>query len=97
MSEWERGFSAGWDAAMRAANKYGSLMYEPTDRRTTESAKKALKRSKTRKGKRTASAYSKRYGKAFKRLAPKYKKKAGGWKKNGFKLCATAARKAAKK
>ena len=49
------------------------------------------------KKKRKASAYSKRYGKAFKRLAPKFKKKNGSWKKNGFKNCAKAARKEAKK
>ncbi len=47
--------------------------------------------------KRKASAYSKKYGKAFKQLAPKYKKKSGGWKKNGFKNCSCAARKVAKK
>jgi hypothetical protein len=49
------------------------------------------------KKKRAGSAYSKRYGKAFKRLAPKYKKKNGQWKKDGFKRCAAAARKEAKK
>lgn len=46
---------------------------------------------------RRASAYSKRYGRAFKKLAPKYKTKAGGWKKDGFRRCAAAARKEAKK
>jgi len=50
-----------------------------------------------RKKKRKATAYSKRYGKAFKRLAPKYKKKNGAWKKDGFKRCAAAARREAKK
>jgi len=49
------------------------------------------------KKKRRATAYSKRYGKAFKRLAPKYKKKNGSWKKDGFKRCAAAARRVAKK
>ena len=49
------------------------------------------------KKKRKATAYSKRYGKAFKRLAPKYKKKNGSWKKDGFKRCAAAARRMAKK
>lgn len=49
------------------------------------------------KNKRKASAYSKRYGKEFKRLAPKYKKKNGAWKKDGFKRCAAAARRKAKK
>ena len=53
--------------------------------------------STSKKKKRRASAYSKRYGKAFKKLAPKYKKKNGGWKANGFKRCAAAARKVAKK
>lgn len=49
------------------------------------------------KKKRAASAYSKRYGRAFKKLAPKYKKKNGQWKKDGFKRCAAAARREAKK
>ena len=57
----------------------------------TTAAKPATKK------KRAGSAYSKRYGKAFKRLAPKYKKKNGQWKKDGFKRCAAAARKEAKK
>lgn len=63
------------------------------------------KRTTTRKGKsnssrstkRKASAYSKRYGRHFKQLAPKYKKKNGQWKKDGFKRCAAAARRMAKK
>jgi hypothetical protein len=49
------------------------------------------------KKKRRASSYSKRYGKCFKKLAPKYKKKSGGWKKDGFARCSRAARKCAKK
>jgi hypothetical protein len=53
-------------------------------------------RSKPKK-KRKSSAYNKRYSKAFKKLAPKYKKKNGSWKKDGFKRCAAAARKEAKK
>lgn len=47
--------------------------------------------------KRKPSAYNKRYGKCFKKLSPKFKKKNGSWKKNGFKRCAAAARKCAKK
>lgn len=46
---------------------------------------------------RKAGAYQKRYGKHFKRLAPRYKKKSGGWKKGGFKATQKAAHKAAKK
>lgn len=37
------------------------------------------------------------YSRAFKKMAPKYKKKSGGWKKNGFKNCAAAARREVKK
>jgi len=58
---------------------------------------KAASKPVAKKEKRKASAYSKRYGAAFKRLAPKYKTKAGKWKKDGFKRCAAAARKEAKK
>lgn len=43
------------------------------------------------KPKRTASRSQKKYGRAFKRLAPKYKKKNGSWKKDGFKRCVRAA------
>ena len=47
--------------------------------------------------KRKASAASKRYGRAFKQVAPTYKLKNGSWKKNGFKLAVRAAHKLAKK
>jgi len=49
------------------------------------------------KKKRAPSAYNKRYGTAFKRVAPKFKKKNGQWKKDGFKRAGAAARKVAKK
>jgi len=41
--------------------------------------------------KRRASKSQLRYGRAFKRLSPKYKKKNGSWKKDGFKRCVRAA------
>jgi len=47
--------------------------------------------------KRKASAYSKRYGKAFRKVAGRYKKKNGGWMKNGFKRAQKAAHSLAKK
>ena len=50
-----------------------------------------------KKPKRKASAYSKRYGQMFRRVAPKYKLKNGSWAKNGFKRAQTAAHKLAKK
>jgi len=46
--------------------------------------------------KRKASAYSKRFGKAFKKVSPQYKLKNGRWKKNGFKSAVRAAHKLAK-
>jgi hypothetical protein len=49
-----------------------------------------------RKTVRKASAYSKKYGRAFKQVASKFKKKGGGWKKNGFKNAQKAAHKKAK-
>ena len=49
------------------------------------------------KRKRKASAYSLKYGKAFKSVAPRYKTKSGSWKKNGFKQAQKAAHAQAKK
>ena len=49
------------------------------------------------KKKRKVSTYQRKYGAAFKKLAPKYKTKSGKWKKDGFKRCAAAARRVAKK
>lgn len=50
-----------------------------------------------KKVKRKASAYSIKYGKAFKRVAGKYKLKSGKWAKDGFKRAQKAAHKQAKK
>jgi hypothetical protein len=83
MNDWKEGFAAGY-AQGSQSNR-------------TVVPKVASKRATKSKPKRKASAYSVRYGKAFKRLAPKYKLKSGSWKKNGFRLCAKAARKVAKK
>ena len=80
--EWERGYSAGYRAAHR------------TDVRDITSDRGE---SAPKKRKRKASAYSKRYSAAFKRLAPKYKLKSGAWAKDGFKRCGAAARKEAKR
>jgi hypothetical protein len=52
---------------------------------------------KPKKAKRKPSAYAQRYGRAFKKLAPKYKTKAGKWKKDGFKRCQKAAHREAKR
>ena len=85
-SDWERGYDAGYRAALGTARRdIGSDLGD-----TAPVAKKA---KRTRK----PSAYSKRYGAAFKRIAPKYKNKRGGWKKDGFKRAQKAAHRAAKK
>ena len=81
-AEWERGYAAGYAAAHRTDVR--DITVDRGDSAPT-------------KRKRKASAYSLRYGKAFKKLAPKYKKKSGQWKKDGFKRCGAAARRVAKK
>ncbi len=46
-----------------------------------------------KKAKRKASAYSIKYGKAFKRVAGKYKLKSGRWAKDGFQRAQTVVHK----
>ena len=48
------------------------------------------------KGKRKATAASKRYGRAFKKVAVDFKKKNGSWKVNGFRNAVRTAHKLAK-
>jgi len=50
-----------------------------------------------KKTSRKVSAYSKKYGRAFKKLQSKYKTKAGKWQKDGFKRCQKAAHALAKR
>ena len=85
-ADWERGYAAGYTAAHR------------TDvRDITTDRGEAPPVTKAEKPKRKASAYSKRYGKMFKRVAPKYKLKNGSWAKDGFKRAQRAAHKLTKK
>lgn len=87
MGAWEDGFASGYEAGLKNATSI-TLSTHPVGKRLVPKKKprKALK----------SGGYHSRYGKAFRRLAPKYKKKSGGWKKDGFKRCAAAARKEAK-
>lgn len=87
MGAWEDGFAAGW----RAREDLAPSAMPPSV------VKRALRQRSKGKPKRRASAYSKRYGAAFKRIAKKNKKKGGGWKKGGFARTQKAAHKAAKK
>jgi ribosomal protein L17 len=52
--------------------------------------------SSSSKTKRAPSEYNKKFSAAFKKVAPKFKKKNGGWVKDGFKRAGAAARKAIK-
>ena len=83
--DWERGYDAGYRAALGTARR-------DIGRDIGDSAP-APKAKKTRK----ASAYSKRYGREFKRLSSKYKLKNGSWGKDGFKRCQAAAHRATRK
>ena len=85
-ADWERGYAAGYSAAHR------------TDvRDITNDRGMAAPVKEEKKPKRKASAYSKRYGKMFRRVAPKYKLKNGSWAKDGFKRAQKAAHKLTKK
>jgi len=63
---------------------------------TKGEVRKTARRAYEPKKKRAPSAYNKRYSAAFKKVASRYKTKAGKWKKDGFKRAAAAARKLAK-
>jgi len=53
--------------------------------------------SKPTTTKRKPSAYSAKYAKAFKSVAPKHKKKNGSWKKDGYKRAVKQAHAKAKR
>ena len=73
-------------------DEYEALRSLIGSERESEGAELAAKEKKPRK----ASAYSKRYGKAFEKVAKDFKKKNGEWKKNGFRSAVKAAHKLAK-
>ena len=81
-------FEAG---ARQEAEKQGKT----AGRKTVRAAAKVIPKA-IAKRKRKASAYSIKYGRAFKEVAPRYKTKSGSWKKNGFKNAQKAAHKKAK-
>lgn len=62
----------------------------------TKPVKTAVKKTAV-KPKRKPSAYSKKYAKAFKSIAPKHKKKSGGWKTGGYKRAVKQAHAKAKR
>jgi len=86
LSEYERGFAAGYAAAHRTDVR--DITVERGSPAPTASAPKP---------RRKASAYSKKYGRAFKQVQGKYKLKSGKWAKDGFKRAQKAAHKLAKR
>jgi len=84
-ADWEAGYSAGYRAAHR------------TDVRDITSDRGETAPTPKKKAPRKVSAYGKRYGREFRRVAPKYKTKSGAWKKDGFKRAQAAAHKATRK
>ena len=92
MGAWEDGFAAGyraaWERAVISSGQGIELIRPPRGGPGVRAPARP---------KRKASAYSKRYGAAFKRLQKKYKTKSGAWRKGGFKACQKAAHKAARK
>ena len=88
--DWERGYAAGWRAAQHDDVRDITRDMGPRTRKTSRVPPKP-------KTKRKASAYSKRYGAAFRKVAGRFKKKNGSWKANGFKNAQKAAHKLAKK
>jgi len=91
MSDWEDGFAAGFHKA------HGTPTAATQSRTSAQTRSKPRKTPVKKAKKMSTKGYHAKYGRAFKRLAPKFKKKDGGWKKNGFKRTAAAARKVAKK
>lgn len=90
MSDWKEGFAAGYHSAHGTTAVPGKSSSPQVSPKARSAAKKKPRKMSTK-------GYHAKYGRAFKRLSPKFKKKSGGWKANGFKRCAAAARKVAKK
>ena len=65
--------------------------------RVTSPAGKKTPSKPRSKPKRKPSAYSQKYAKAFKQIAPKHKKKNGGWKQGGYKRAVKQAHAKAKR
>jgi len=78
---------------LEAARDHGETSISPSKRISPKKVSTRVAKKTPRK----VSAYSKKYAKAFKSIAPKHKKKAGGWKKDGYKKAVKAAHAKAKR
>ena len=84
---YHKGFRDGWRAAQ----------VDTMEQDREERVRRQRSTVKSPKPKRKASAYSKRYGAAFRKVAGRFKKKNGAWKTNGFKNAQKAAHKLARR
>ena len=83
---------------MLTVNEYMALRRLIDSERESEGATEAIRtETPVKTSKRRASAYSRKYKAAFRRIAPTYKNKNGTWKKGGFRKAVKAAHKAVKK
>lgn len=84
----------------RYCPRCGEALHSDSTRKgeVRKTARKAYEKTaaSTSKPKRAPSAYNKKYSAAFKKVAPRFKKKNGGWVKDGFKRAGAAARKSMK-
>ena len=86
-ADWERGYDAGYRAALGTAQRDISI---------DMGEKKPIREEQVSKKPRKPTAYNKAYARAFQKVAPRFKKKSGGWMKDGFKRAGAAARKSMK-
>ena len=83
---------------MLTVDEYMALRRLIDSERESEGAKESLdSKPLPSPRKRRASAYSRKYKAAFRRIAPTYKNKNGTWRKGGFRKAVKAAHKAVKK
>ncbi len=83
-ADWERGYDAGYRAALSTAKR---------DISVDMGEEKPSSKKPVSKKPRQPTAYNKAYSRAFKKVESRFKKKNGGWVKDGFKRCGAAARK----
>jgi len=81
---------------MLTVDEYMALRRLISSERESEGSEVVQKSSPAPK-KRRASAYSRKYKAAFKKVSSRYKNKNGTWRKGGFQAAVRAAHKEAKK
>ena len=74
-----------------------ALLQAASEHSSSSNRKTRVVKASPAKKKRKPSAYSKKYAKAFKSIAPKHKKKSGGWKTGGYKRAVKQAHAKAKR